>query len=536
MNLALDLIRLDDNIQPRAQIDQATVDDYAEVMLSDQTLPAVTVFHDGTTHWLADGFHRVAAAKAADLTELAAEVRDGSKRDAILFAAGANGTHGLRRTNADKRRAVQTLLADDEWTQRSDNWIAKACRVTNHLVASVRGSLGDSPSARQTRDGRTMNTSRIGHGKAEPVAAQDAPAAAIEATPETVDPASPSTTATEPAASSQAALDLTPQIEAPVAAPIAAPPRPTPLEDRDAGCQVIYAAPTWPLEGTVEAYALKTLPVAGRYGDDAVLLLAVAAPDLQLAMSVIDAWGFAYYDCAGYDAPAGNSEIFDPWHELVLVGAGESMPSRAPIDVRQVLADPAPLPMSTRLRRIAALICPDVEAVDVLAALSVKQTDQQITDVTVETVDAQDNNDTTDDDDDAEEIATTAPPDPPDEPVIPSDDERLDAAVAAAHPDVRDQLRGWAAALKRRIDAGGPWRGMGNATGLDVPSQVQHLASESRRDPEATAHGLRAVMAPGAAPWSPTRPSSNVSAATEAWRREHPREALAAAVAERDTT
>lgn len=35
---------------------------------------------------------------------MATEVLRGTKRDAILYSVGANSTHGLRRTNADKRR------------------------------------------------------------------------------------------------------------------------------------------------------------------------------------------------------------------------------------------------------------------------------------------------------------------------------------------------------------------------------------------------------------------------------------------------
>jgi len=34
--------------------------------------------------------------------------------DAVFNSVGANAEHGLRRTNADKRRAVLTLLNDDE--------------------------------------------------------------------------------------------------------------------------------------------------------------------------------------------------------------------------------------------------------------------------------------------------------------------------------------------------------------------------------------------------------------------------------------
>ena len=68
------------------------------------------VFFDGEVYWLADGFHRCHAAIAAGIEEIAAEAREGGRRDAILHAVGANATHGRPRTNEDRRRAVLMLL------------------------------------------------------------------------------------------------------------------------------------------------------------------------------------------------------------------------------------------------------------------------------------------------------------------------------------------------------------------------------------------------------------------------------------------
>jgi hypothetical protein len=72
------------------------------------------VFYDGAEYWLADGFHRVHAAQKLRRLTIAADVRQGTRRDAVLLSARANAEHGLRRTNEDKRRAVLTLLADPE--------------------------------------------------------------------------------------------------------------------------------------------------------------------------------------------------------------------------------------------------------------------------------------------------------------------------------------------------------------------------------------------------------------------------------------
>jgi hypothetical protein len=70
--------------------------------------------------------------------EIDADVREGSKLDAIKFALSANETHGLRRTQADKRNAVLTALADPEWKELSGREIAKLCNVSHDLVARVK--------------------------------------------------------------------------------------------------------------------------------------------------------------------------------------------------------------------------------------------------------------------------------------------------------------------------------------------------------------------------------------------------------------
>jgi ParB-like chromosome segregation protein Spo0J len=137
-NININSIRLDGGTQSRCAVSDDTVADYADVIREGGKLPPVVVFHDGADHWLADGFHRVGAYRLAGKASIPADVRDGTRRDALLFAAGANAEHGLRRTNADKRRAVQMLLDDEEASQWSDREIARHCGVTHPLVAAVR--------------------------------------------------------------------------------------------------------------------------------------------------------------------------------------------------------------------------------------------------------------------------------------------------------------------------------------------------------------------------------------------------------------
>jgi hypothetical protein len=70
-------------------------------------------------------------------------VHQGTARDALLFALGSNTTHGLRRTPADKRRAVEVMLRDEEWAKWSDREIARLCDLSHAFVSGVRRELGE---------------------------------------------------------------------------------------------------------------------------------------------------------------------------------------------------------------------------------------------------------------------------------------------------------------------------------------------------------------------------------------------------------
>lgn len=176
--LKIEAVRVDGGTQTRAQLDAVTVADYADAMTEGATFPPITVYHDGSDYWLADGFHRVAAAKQIGNVEIEADVLQGSRRDAILHSVGANADHGLRRTNADKRRAVETLLRDDEWRQWSDREIARRAQVSDRFVNKVRDELSANrsqihePTERKVeRNGTTytQNTEKIGKKPEQPV-------------------------------------------------------------------------------------------------------------------------------------------------------------------------------------------------------------------------------------------------------------------------------------------------------------------------------------------------------------------------------
>ena len=145
--LPLSVIRIDGGTQPREGLNNAYAAELAEQVRLGAKPPPITVFFDGANYWLADGFHRFKAYEELGSSTALANVQQGTQRDAILFSVGANASHGLRRTNADKRRAIMRLLTDSEWSLWSDREIAKRCRVDHKTVSKLRQAVtGEIPS------------------------------------------------------------------------------------------------------------------------------------------------------------------------------------------------------------------------------------------------------------------------------------------------------------------------------------------------------------------------------------------------------
>ena len=171
VNLPIDAITVDTRAQSRAEIDMSLVAEYAELMRDGVIFPPLTVLHDGSTHWLSEGFHRIAAYREAAFQTVPCVVKQGGLREAILFSVGSNADHGKRRSNADKRRAVELVLKDSEWSVWSDREIAKQCAVSHEFVRQARSicqPLTDTASTETvrtaTRNGTTytVKTGNIG--------------------------------------------------------------------------------------------------------------------------------------------------------------------------------------------------------------------------------------------------------------------------------------------------------------------------------------------------------------------------------------
>lgn len=174
VTLPLEGIRTNGGTQPRVETNEAAIAEYAEVIRFGGELPPVIVFDDGAEIWLADGFHRFHAHRKAGAMEIACDVRQGTKRDAILFSVGANASHGLRRSNEDKRKAVMTLLNDSEWSSWTQAKIAETCGVSREFVSRVSSDLAPSCDRSQDtvrtveRNGKTYQQNTANIGKARP--------------------------------------------------------------------------------------------------------------------------------------------------------------------------------------------------------------------------------------------------------------------------------------------------------------------------------------------------------------------------------
>ena len=157
--ITLEDLVIEESLQVRAKLDQETIQEYAQ-----QMVPPGSDLESGVDHevldihgvpfdpitvvltpddelLLVDGWHRVAAARKKKIAKFQASVSSGTRQDALEACLIANARHGLRRTRADKRRAIKLALKDPEFVKRSDRWIAEMTGVTSPTVTRTRADL-----------------------------------------------------------------------------------------------------------------------------------------------------------------------------------------------------------------------------------------------------------------------------------------------------------------------------------------------------------------------------------------------------------
>jgi hypothetical protein len=129
----------------RARVNPDTVEEYAAAMRRGAKFPPIVVFQPPDAdvskgpYYLADGWHRVRAAEQNGELSILATIFPGDETSAKWYAAGANQTHGLPRSNADKRAAVTLALRLKP--ELSDRGIAEHCGCSHPFVANVRAAI-----------------------------------------------------------------------------------------------------------------------------------------------------------------------------------------------------------------------------------------------------------------------------------------------------------------------------------------------------------------------------------------------------------
>lgn len=146
--------------QIRASLSTEVVGQYADAMqdLANNKFPPVVVFQTGDNFILADGFHRVAAAKVNGFTDIQADIRHGGKSDALWYALTANRAHGLQLTAPDKKRSI--ILALENFPTKSQQEIANHVGCSQKYVSQIKSDVipGITPSIRTDSKGRVQPT------------------------------------------------------------------------------------------------------------------------------------------------------------------------------------------------------------------------------------------------------------------------------------------------------------------------------------------------------------------------------------------
>lgn len=127
-------------------LNMEAVEEYAERYKNGEPMDPIQVC--GQRHiafYVVDGHHRYEAMKRAGFGlnhEIEVEVVDHRTDPAVIRweAAGSNTSHGIRRTNADKRKAVEMALRD--FPKEGDTKIASHCGVDRTFVYKMRDELG----------------------------------------------------------------------------------------------------------------------------------------------------------------------------------------------------------------------------------------------------------------------------------------------------------------------------------------------------------------------------------------------------------
>lgn len=162
--LAIESLVIDKRYQSRVgKLDKDHVADLVSAYAGPDgdSIDAPRVFEiTGKGYILTRGFHRVEALSQSGRKRIECEVKGGTIADALTDAAASNIGHGLKRTNADKRRSVEMILeAHPDW---SDRQVAESAGVTHPFVSEMRQVVTVTTSNSKTTEETQKRTGRDG--------------------------------------------------------------------------------------------------------------------------------------------------------------------------------------------------------------------------------------------------------------------------------------------------------------------------------------------------------------------------------------
>ncbi len=143
--IMLPIDKIETSIQPRYRMDQSIINEYADAMEAGAKFePVEVVAEKGSERFiLIDGHHRVHAAMKIGRVVIATTVHHGGREKAIELALRANATHGLRRSNADKRKVVLMAMNEAVYEDLSLRELADLCQVSHEMVRTIKQEINE---------------------------------------------------------------------------------------------------------------------------------------------------------------------------------------------------------------------------------------------------------------------------------------------------------------------------------------------------------------------------------------------------------
>jgi ParB-like chromosome segregation protein Spo0J len=165
----LDQVHVLPEMQVRDKLDRDSLQGYErlfrEVGEDKCQCPPITVYIQGegdrTRYVLADGHHRVTAARRAGRTSLNAYIREGTLDAAFEYAVTYNLRHGLQYSRADKQRIVEWYLDHPTYGKLSAREIAN--RMGNMIPHTT---VQNARNRRKSKDGEEAFNLNTGSGQA----------------------------------------------------------------------------------------------------------------------------------------------------------------------------------------------------------------------------------------------------------------------------------------------------------------------------------------------------------------------------------